>query len=339
VKHLAAAVGMPMPRLLEIAESADSFCEELILLDPAKPDRPRDVLNVWGDLRKVQDRLLRAVLMPKLSPSPHSHGSVRGRHVKTNVEPHLDSVFAFTADISNFYPTISRNRVYRLFVSQFGCTPDVARLCTRLCTYRHHLALGLVTSPFLAEQVLIPIDRRLAAACAAAGLVYTRYVDDLNISGRYDLQRSGFESVVERILTQHGFKMHPEKLDYGRLSKGMPITKITIRKGHPDVRREYLAELDRQLDDANNPANGREFNGPYYTRNQIAGRVQFVCWINRGRKRKLAAKYNSIPWRKVEIEAVRRELVAAKKKLVKKPLIDDALLAGRSIQEIEEVAR
>jgi hypothetical protein len=254
--------------------------------------------------------------MPKLMPSPYAHGGIKGRHIKTNAEAHCDSAFAFTADVANFYPTVSHNRMYRLFVKRLGCTPDVARILTRLCTYQHHLALGLVTSPFLAEQVLLPIDKRIHAACEAAGLAYTRYVDDLTISGGFNLDESGFKNLISSILSDHGFKMH--KVVCGRLSEGTPITKISLRNGHPDVGRKYLEELDRQLDDANNLANGRHFVGPYYTRNQISGRVRFVCWVNPGRQRALLSKLNSIAWDKAAKEAARLKLVVAKKRLVKR---------------------
>jgi hypothetical protein len=174
----------------------------------------------------------------------------------------------------------------------------------------------LVTSPFLAEQVLLPIDARLAAACRAAGLIYTRYVDDVTISGNFDLGRSGFETVVGQVLREHGFKMHPDKVNYGRLADETPITKIVARNGHPDVRREYLDELERQLDDANSLGRGGEFTGPYYTRNQIAGRVRFVCWINPGRRRQLSVKFGAVTWNQVSSEAVKRRLVVARKRLV-----------------------
>jgi RNA-directed DNA polymerase len=240
VKHLAAMLQTTTEHLIEVAESTESFCDELELFDPAKPNKVRDVLNVRGDLRRFQDRLLRRVLLPKLSPSPYSHGGVKGRHIKTNIAPHIDSVFVFTADISDFFPSVSYRRVYRLFSQQLGCSPDVARLCTKICTYRHHLALGLITSPAIAEQVLLSVDRRVAGACKAAGLVYTRYVDDLCISGRFDLGQSRFAILIKTILAEHGFKMNPAKNSFGRLADGTPITKIVVKNGHPDVRREYL---------------------------------------------------------------------------------------------------
>ena len=51
------------------------------------------------------------------------------------------------------------------------------------------LALGLITSPILADQMMDCVDDRIGGACRKAGLVYTRYVDDLTISGPYDLEQ------------------------------------------------------------------------------------------------------------------------------------------------------
>ncbi len=171
VKHLARRLGITVKVLEKVAETVaetpERWCEELVLLDPAKPTKPRCVLNVRGQLRQLQSRMLRNVLLPALPASRYSHGGVRGRHIKTNLEPHLESTFVFTTDISNFYPSISHDRVYRLFTKTLECSPDVARLCTRLCTYDHHLALGLITSPILADQVMHVIDERIGRAWRA----------------------------------------------------------------------------------------------------------------------------------------------------------------------------
>ena len=255
------------------------------------------------------------MLLPKLPATEFSHGGVRGRHIKTNVEQHIESRFVFTADVSNFYPTISHNRVYRLFVEDFGCSPDVARICTKLCTYKHHLALGLITSPMLADQVMRRIDARIGGLCRDAGLVYTRYVDDLTISGPFDLKESGFSALVQRILAEHGFKANPTENCFGRLADGVPITKIRINRGHPDVRKVYAEELERQIADAAALAAGGDFQGPYFTEAQIWGRVQFVCWINRGRRPTLLRKFRGVPWKKVNEEARKRGLIATKKSL------------------------
>ena len=315
LKHLATRLGVSVAKLEAVADSAANWCEELELLDPAKPNIQRTVLNVFGPLRKLQAKLLRQVLLPKLAASEFSHGGVRGRHIKTNVEQHIESKFVLTADISDFYPTISRNRVYRLFTEDFACSPDVARICTKLCTHKHRLALGLITSPMLADQVMRRIDARIGGLCRNAGLVYTRYVDDLTISGPFDLKESGFAALIQRILADHGFKANPLKNCFGRLADGIPITKIRVKHGHFDVRKEYIDEVERQIADASALATGGDFQGPYFTEAQVWGRVQFVCWINRGRRPILLRKFRAVPWKKVNEEARKRGLVATKKTL------------------------
>ena len=318
--HLARALNTSVRELSKVLDTAESYYQELLLVDPAKPHKRRIVIDVRGNLRRCQMRLYRRVLLPKLIPTIHSHGGVRGRSIRTNVEPHLHSRFVFKTDISDFYPSVHYKRVYRLFVGALGCSPDVARLCTRLCTYRHHLALGLITSPILADQVLQRVDRRIGAACAKAGLVYTRYVDDMTISGPFDLEQSGFSQLVEGILRDDGFAANPAKRLFGRLEDGTAITNLRIVRGHLDVRREYAEELQRQLDDAARLARGEEPQGRYYTPTQILGRVRFVCWVNPRRRERLMRKYRSIRWELVKERAEELGLQVKTKKLV--PLSD-----------------
>ena len=68
-----------------------------------------------------------------------------------------------------------------------------------------------------ADQILKRVDRRIGAACKKADLVYTRYVDDITISGSFDLSQSGVPALIERILEQDGFKANPVKHIFGRL--------------------------------------------------------------------------------------------------------------------------
>jgi hypothetical protein len=260
-------------------------------------------VSVRGAMRDFQHRLYRNLLVRKLTPSPQSHGGVRGHHIKSNVEQHRGSTFVLKADISAFYPSIRYPRIYRLFVGRFRCSPDVARLCTQLCTYRYHLALGLITSPILADQTLQRVDHRIAAFCERADLIYTRYVDDITISGRYDLRKQRIANTVRQILRQDGFKVNAAKSETGRLSRGLTVTGLRVVRGRVDVRRAFLDELERQLHDAASLAQGGPFAGPYYLHDQVLGRVQFACWVNPSRKRSLCKKVRSIDWGAVEKEA------------------------------------
>ncbi|MDP1798771.1 MAG: hypothetical protein Q8K78_14855, partial [Planctomycetaceae bacterium] len=162
--HLAQSLGVDQAKLDEVLVDLDQHYEQLILIDPARPEKIRRVVNVRKPLRTLQERIYKRLLLKKLLPSPQSHGGVNGRSIKTNALVHADSQYVLKTDISDFYPSIHFRRVYRLFVETFGCSPDVARVCTALTTHRHHLALGIVTSPILADQMLRKADTRIAAA-------------------------------------------------------------------------------------------------------------------------------------------------------------------------------
>jgi hypothetical protein len=173
----------------------------------------------------------------------------------------------------------------------------------------------LITSPILADQVLGRVDRRIAGACEKEKLTYTRYVDDITISGPFNLERSGFPSLVERILREDGFLVNPKKQTFGRLTEDMSITSLREVSGHLDVRKEYVDEVNRQIDDVIALARGDTFAGPYYTRSQILGKVRFVCWVNPGRRRQLIRKFRSVRWSLVRAKARELGLEATRKRL------------------------
>ncbi len=313
-EQLARLLRTTVRRMCAVLRRAEDYCEELLLLDPRKMDKPRPVVSPRGPLRAWQKVFQSAALVPSLTRSPHSHGGVPGRSVLTNVKPHLGSAFVFTADIASFYPSIRRDRVSGLFRS-LGCAGDVADLCTRLCTFRHRLEQGLITSPALADQLMRPVDARLAGICRELGLVYTRFVDDLAVSGSFDLEASGVPALVHRILAEHGFRANPDKDPFGAVGKGAAVTRLRFPDGHPDVARAYADELDRQLADAARLAKGDVFDGPYFTESQIRGRVQFVGWVNPGRLRRLRSLLSIIDWNRARVEARHRGLEAVVKRV------------------------
>jgi RNA-directed DNA polymerase len=322
---LASRVGTTLAELEDILHAGDRYYEELILTDPRKPNKSRIVIAVKSPLRQLQGRFYQRVLLPSLAASKYSHGSRRESSIKTNAQPHTRSRFVCKADVSNFFPSIHDSRVYKLFNGRLGCPAKVADLCSRLCTYRHHLALGLSTSPILADQLMSDVDVRIGAACEAAGLIYTRYVDDITISGGFDLAmgKAGIASLVGRILAAHGFAAKRSKYESERNGQ-TTITGVRIKKGRLDVAKAYAAELDRQLADAASLADDGAFDGPYFTRSQILGRIQFVGWINPGRKRSLQGRFLKINWRNADDNAMTRGWVASRKRVQPRSVAENA---------------
>ncbi|WP_422931798.1 reverse transcriptase family protein [Singulisphaera sp. PoT] len=311
VDSLASALGTPPKKLQEVAGSTEKYVKRKTILGKRPGKRDREVICVAGPLRQLQFNLHTRILRPRHRPSVHSHGGIKGRNIKTNAEPHLSSVFVYCADIANFYPSIHYSRVYDLFANQFECAPDVARILTRLCTFDHHLAIGLITSPILADCMLDKVDRRVEGMCHKHNLVYTRFVDDLTISGIYDIKSGATQRIVGEILQCHGFSLSESKNEVRRFSdEGTGMTGLRNKGGRLDVQKQYVENLQGLLSDCERLAQGEIPVGEYATKDQIGGKISFVRWINRGHLAVLWRRFRAIDWRAVDREAERLGLVS-----------------------------
>ena len=102
-------------------------------------------------------RCTRNTYFPRLIDAPNSHGGVPDKSQLTCVQQHLQQNFVYSGDIRNFYPRIHFERVRRLYLG-LGCSAEVARALTRLCTNHHRLEQGFITSPILADRIFRPAD-------------------------------------------------------------------------------------------------------------------------------------------------------------------------------------
>ena len=313
-RHLYRKLGSDEAHVAQVLENPENYIRELEVVDRESQTR-RLVVEAIGDLRKLQNTLYREVLATGLSPSDCSHGSVPGKNIKSMVEVHRKSKFVLKADISNFFPSITSDRVYRLFQKELSCSPDVARIIARLATYKHRLSLGLICSPIIANQILSVVDSRMTGLCDKLGLKYSRFIDDLVLSGPTDFHEMAVKDLVERILNEHGFDMHQQKTALGELDGTIEITGIRIRNGKFDVSKSLVAKVERQLDNANSLSNNGPFDCWFFTPSQVLSRIRFVGWINAGRARMLTKRYRKISWKRYKENGFSRGLVFQKRKV------------------------
>jgi RNA-directed DNA polymerase len=317
IGRLAGALKTSMPELWHTLRKVDRSYREMIIRDAARPEKERPIVDAKKPLKTLQKRFLKYVLEPSLERSTYSHGGVPSRSIVSNVLPHCASTYIFKADIADFYPKIHHSRIVRLF-RQLGCPNEVAQACARLCTFRNHLAQGLVTSPILADCLLQPVDKQIGVLCERIGLEYTRFVDDLTISGPFNFEDSGIPQRVQRILEVHGFEFSERKKEFSLRTK-TSVTGLSLRKGRPDVESAYVDTVIQQLRDAESLSRGQSFAGPtFFTQSQLWGRVRFICWVNPNRRRTLVLLLARINWKSHQSHAIERGLIAFKKQTIVK---------------------
>lgn len=325
LNDLAGRLDIAKSEIEEIAESAEFWVKHFDQPHPTKPDKkPRHVVSAFGRLRVLQERILRRVLSC-LPLSPFNHGGVKGRSIRSNVSAHRKSRFILTVDIKNCFPNIRRERVFEVFRRDLKCSPPVAAVLTRLCTLNHSLPQGLVTSPAICNAVLWPIDRRLNAIFTARGCIYTRFVDDLTVSGSYELDEE--VELITSVLAEFGREIsrEPGKTRTFAAEEGGTITGLRINRGAVDVAAEFLDQLEADLQNAIALATGEITTRPFLLRSQVLGRLHFVRWIRNSRFPALRLRADQIDWETAQRNAEAQGLIRPKPELIRRRDLESPL--------------
>lgn len=157
-----------------------------------------------SNLQKIHLKLF--TLLAKLETPDYLHSGVVGRSYVTNAMVHIGNVPLVNLDIKKYYPSVDGARIYRFFAFAMGCSPDVAGLLTRLCTYDNHVPIGSCVSQALAFHATKPLFDELHQLAVEAGVRESYYVDDLTWSGAN--ATPSFLWKAKQIVHRHGFDHH-----------------------------------------------------------------------------------------------------------------------------------
>lgn len=172
-------LGIEPKRLEAVASSADQYYQPFSKQEIGR--KARHIDNPTGILKEVQQRIYSKLLKPLQFPN-HLHGGLKGRSAESNARQHLAKKCVLHIDIADFFPNVRDSQIYQAWTSLgYGASP--ARLLTRLTTYEHHLPQGAATSTALANLVLLESDLVILEPARAQDADFTRFVDDLNLSG------------------------------------------------------------------------------------------------------------------------------------------------------------
>lgn len=175
----------------------------------AKPDGSFRVLRVpEGSLKVFQDKVRRHVLS-QIPPLDCVHGGIKGRSVVTNAKPHIGKQVVLTLDVKDFFPSVGPTTVRTIF-SFLGFGSDALEALINATTWDDQLPQGAPTSVAIANLAMYRVDRRLTRLARQQGFAYTRYLDDLALSGSWRLL--DFRRLVRRIIEGEGFIINPAKV-------------------------------------------------------------------------------------------------------------------------------
>jgi retron-type reverse transcriptase len=149
-------------------------------------------------------------MLHKLKIDHSVHSFIKARSIVTNATPHNKQNYIANVDITDFFGSITREMVISCLVDN-GFSRSESELIAALCTLEDHLPQGAPTSPTISNAILYRFDIKMRWWCEKASLKYTRYADDITISG---IDKGTVEHALQlcqRYVEQEGFSLNPKK--------------------------------------------------------------------------------------------------------------------------------
>lgn len=229
------------------------------------------------------------------------HGFTRGRGTYSNALVHLGAPAVLTVDISEFFKSISRQRVESALESK-GATTEISAAIANVCTFGGYLATGFSTSPVLSNLVFGPVDILLGSYASELGLLYTRYADDLTFSG--DAVGDENLSGITNILSEQNFTVNRKKVRFQRKGRPQVVTGYVVaHSDHPRLSKNTKKVLRQDLYFSRQIglAAQARFRGldPDVFRERLLGRISYLM----GAERPLALKMRADFEQTLEAEA------------------------------------
>ena len=224
---------------------------------PKKTGGLREISAPMPKLKKAQEWILQNILY-KIELHENAHGFRPKHSIKTNALPHVGSEVLINIDLQDFFPSVDLKRVLGLFKS-LGYSESLAMILALLCTEpdveeveideknyfvssgQRTLPQGSPASPAITNIICRHLDLRLNNLCKKHGFNYTRYADDMSFSAqnRVAIPLGKFLGIVQRIVREEGFKIHPKKTHVATKGRQKEVTGIVVNE-KPSIARKKL---------------------------------------------------------------------------------------------------
>lgn len=243
---------------------------------PKRTGGHRKLMAPAPALKKIQSTILsKALNSVKLSEACHSY--TKNKSIITNAKAHVDSKSICRIDIRDFFPSIRQNYVFSIF-EKIGFDASTSAGLSVLCTLSDSLPQGAPSSPAISNISLIGFDEAMIKFATSEGLIYSRYADDIYISGQFISK--GAIAYTKKTLEYFGFESNDDKtllMTEGR----KVVTGLSVSSGKVCVPRKFKRKL---RDEAFRLTKINSFENllaisedPFYV-DRILGRLEF--WKN-----------------------------------------------------------
>ena len=238
IKHLAALIGIDDSVLDKMIIHPEKYYRSFTI--PKRTGGERDISAPFPTLLKVQRWIYENLLLPNsLFPNAVT-GFIPGKSILDNARPHLGKALILKMDIKDFFPSVTINRVVSVF-RHLGYHNRLSYALAALCCCNGVLPQGAPTSPILSNIIAKRLDKRISGFAENVGLIYTRYADDITLSGE-NIQLSHIR-FIKKIIRDEGFTSNPTKTQLLGPNVKKVITGVSISSGKATIPRNMKRRI------------------------------------------------------------------------------------------------
>lgn len=251
IKHLCYILKTDINTIKNIIDNIDAYYiswekkkldkdTSLPILVNGKP-KIRQLNSTKIELKKIQKRIYR-FLLANIELPEYAYGGIPKRDNVLNAKQHQGNKYIFTTDLKSYFPSISHNQVFSLFI-ELGFSPTISRILTQLTTYKYQVPQGVPTSTLIANLVFKKTGDKISDFAKLNQLKFTTFVDDLTLSSKTDFKDKIPEILA--IIVNDGYGISHKKTSYK--TKNPIITGVVCQNNKLKLESHYYKRVSRVL--------------------------------------------------------------------------------------------
>ncbi|MDU3832340.1 retron St85 family RNA-directed DNA polymerase [Gemella haemolysans] len=294
IQHFSLVSGAPKELLGKMLFSDSNFYS--IAQIPKKSSGIRELHIPSIELKYLQRWILDNILN-KINVSKHAMGFCKNKSIVDNAKMHLGHECILNMDIKDFFPSITFEKVFRIFV-YYGYTKELSFVFSKLCTYKGVLPQGSPASPYISNIVGLRIDKRLSLISEKYQACYSRYADDITFSGNRGIKK--LIKITSNVLEEEGFSLNVKKTRMQFSHQRQEVTGLTVNGGKVRVNKQYKRDLYKicyycKKFGVDSHLQKIKCNKSFY-KEYLYGKVYFVNMVEPDEGKKLFSMLNEIQW-------------------------------------------
>ncbi|MBR3072247.1 reverse transcriptase family protein [Fibrobacter sp.] len=189
----------------------------------------RELNAPYPTLNEIQKWILVNILEKK-KVSPYAKAYIKRKKILDNIRFHTNHEVVIKLDVDDFFGSIHKSAIIKIFNSM-GYSRQLSFDLASLCCLKKSLPQGAPTSPCLSNIFCEQIDARLSKYLKKLNLCYTRYSDDITISGNIsDVQIPQIMSFCKYLLSDYGLNLNEKKTKVLRQHQKQYVTGAVVNK-------------------------------------------------------------------------------------------------------------